>query len=75
MKTKVHESSLKQTRHGFWPPDGVYKGVWGGYKVTFFVEQDIAHYEVDAVEGIRTPKATCVVTVEGRNITVETTKD
>ena len=49
-------------------PDGVYDGVWGGYCVNFSV--DGVEYEAQTLEGIRTPRAECKVTVDDGTISV-----
>lgn len=50
-------------------PDGVYDGIWGGYRVRFYV--DGVKYEANTSDGIRTPCAECTVTVKDGLITVE----
>lgn len=50
-------------------PDGIYDGIWGGYRVTFEVG-GIA-YEAQTQDGIRTPRAECKVTSKDGRLSVE----
>jgi len=51
-------------------PDGEYVGTWGGYVVEFIAGGKF--YRAGTVGGIRTPAATCLVKVEGDQITLDT---
>jgi len=51
------------------PPEGIYRGTWGGYLVRFCAGAD--WYEAKTNAGIRTPSAKCRVIVESGEISVE----
>jgi len=51
------------------PPEGIYRGTWGGYLVRFSAGAD--WYEAKTITGIRTPSAKCRVIVESGEIRVE----
>jgi hypothetical protein len=50
-------------------PDGVYDGIWGGYRVTFDVGG--IQYDAQTVDGIRMPRAECKVTSKDGKLSVE----
>ena len=50
-------------------PDGVYDGIWGGYRVTLNVGG--IQYEAQTQDGIRTPRAECKVTSKDGMLLVE----
>ena len=51
-------------------PDGVYDGIWGGYRVIFKVDE--IEYIANTEAGIRTPRAACKVTSKDGKLSVET---
>jgi|WetSurMetagenome_2_1015567.scaffolds.fasta_scaffold712230_2 hypothetical protein len=50
-------------------PRGEHEGIWGGYKVWFTV--DGVEYELETVNGVRSPSEPCIIHVYGDNVTVE----
>lgn len=52
--------------------DGVYDGFWGGYEVKFTVNDRL--YSATTKDGIRAPRAPCLVTYIGGRMTVALTK-
>lgn len=67
--TTAIATGLTRTVDPVYIPDGVYPGIWGGYRVRFTVAG--TEYRADTSEGIRTQAAECTVTVSGGQITVE----
>ena len=53
-------------------PDGSYPGVWGGWSIAFTIGE--MQYKARTSVGIRTPAASCTVTIQGGEITVEEAK-
>lgn len=70
MKTDVFSVEMVQMVHLSRLPNGVYRGIWGGYEVRVVI--DGVHYKMKTENGIRTPKASCIVTIEDGKVTVET---
>lgn len=51
-------------------PCGDFPGVWGGYQVHVTIGS--TQYRLETTEGIRTPRADCIVHIRHGDITVET---
>jgi len=53
-------------------PVGEFKGIWGGYQVTFDV--DGTNYRLKTELGIRTPAAPCIIRIQNGEVSIETIK-